>query len=68
MIYINDIPDGAVCNITIHADDTDYYPMCCMASDLSPELGLAGELKSDLQGTAEGSGKWLINFHAGKLI
>ena len=42
MIYINDIPDDAVCNITIHADDTDYYPMCCMASDLSPELGLAG--------------------------
>ena len=32
--YINDLPDDAICNIAIYADDTTLYSKCDQASDL----------------------------------
>ena len=35
LLYINDLPDGVICNIDIHADDTSLYSKCDHAYDLS---------------------------------
>ena len=34
LLYINDLPDDIICNITIYADDTTLYSKCDQASDL----------------------------------
>ena len=34
LLYINDLPDDAICNITIYAADTTLYSKCDQASDL----------------------------------
>ena len=34
LLYINDLPDDAICNIAIYADDTTLYCKCNQASDL----------------------------------
>ena len=34
LLYINDLPDYTICNITIYADDTTLYFKCGKASDL----------------------------------
>ena len=34
LLYINDLPDDVVCNITIYADDTTLYSKCDQTSDL----------------------------------
>ena len=47
--YINDLPDDAICNIAIYADDTTLYSKCDQASDLWKQLELASELESDLR-------------------
>ena len=31
---INDLPDDAICNIVIYADNTTHYSKCDQASDL----------------------------------
>ena len=41
LLYINDLPDDAICNIAIYADDTTLYSKCDQASDL-------WQLESDL--------------------
>ena len=33
-IYINDLPDSFVCNITIYASNSTLYSTCDQASDL----------------------------------
>ena len=48
LLYINDLPDDAICNISIYADDTTLYSKCDQASDLWQQLELASELESDL--------------------
>ena len=48
LLYINDIPDDVICNITIYTDDTTLYSKCGQASDLWQQLELAFELESDL--------------------
>ena len=48
LIYINDLPDNAICNIAIYADDTTLYSKCDQASDLWQKLEMATELESDL--------------------
>ena len=48
LLYINDLPDYVICNIAVHADDTTLYSKSYQASDLSQQLELASELKSDL--------------------
>ena len=47
-LYINNLSDDFICNITIYADDTTLYSKCQQVSDLLQQLALASELKSDL--------------------
>ena len=44
LLYINDLPDGFICDIAIYADDTTLYSKCDQASDLWQKLELASEL------------------------
>ena len=44
LLYINDLPDDAICNIAIYADDTTFYSKCDQVSDLWQQLELAPEL------------------------
>ena len=64
--YINDLPDDAICNIAIYADDTALYSKCDRASDLWQQPELASELESDIRDTADWGKKWLFDFNAGK--
>ena len=48
LLYINDLSDDVICDITICADDTTLYSKCNQASDLWQQLELASELESDL--------------------
>ena len=48
LLCINDLPDDAICDIAIHADDTTLYSKCDQASYLWQQLELASELESDL--------------------
>ena len=66
LLYINDLPDDVICDISIYADDTTLYSKCDQASDLWQQLELASELESDLQDTVDWGKKWLVDFNAGK--
>ena len=66
LLYINDLPDEAICNIAIYAGDTTLYSKCDQVSDLWQQLELAPDLESDLQDTVDWSRKWLVDFKAGK--
>ena len=44
LIVINDLPDVAICDIAISADDTTIYSKCDQASNLWQQLELASEL------------------------
>ena len=66
-LYINDLPDGVICGIGIYADDTTLYSGCDQASDLLRQLELVSEPESDLRGTVDWVGKWLVDFNAGKV-
>ena len=47
LLYINDLPDDAICDIAIYADDTTLYSKCDQASDLWKQLELASEFELD---------------------
>ena len=64
---INDLPDDAICNTTICADDTTLYSKYDQSFDLWQQLELASELESDLQDTVHWCRKWLVDFNAGKI-
>ena len=66
LVYINDLPDDAICNIAIYADNTTLYSKCDQASDLWQQLELASKLESDLRDTVDWARKWLVDFNAGK--
>ena len=66
LLYINDLPDDAICDIAIYTDDTTLYSKCDQASHLWQQLELASELGSDLQETVNWGKKWLVDFNAGK--
>ena len=34
LLYINDLPDDVICNVTIYADDSTLYSECDQAFDL----------------------------------
>ena len=51
LLYINNLPDDAICNLTIYGDDTTLYSKYDQASDIWEQLELASELESDLQDT-----------------
>ena len=48
LLYIDNLPDDAICNLSIYADDTTLYSKYDQASDISEQLELASELESDL--------------------
>ena len=58
LLYINDLPDDAIFNISIYADDTTLYSKCGQASDLWQQLELAAEF--------EWGRKWLVDSNTGK--
>ena len=62
LLYINDLPDDVICDITIYADDT-LYSKCYRVSDLWQS---ASEFQSDLRDTVHWGKKWLVDFNAGK--
>ena len=66
LLYINDLPDDVICNMTFYADDTALYSKCDQTSDLWQQLELASELESDLRDTVNWGKKWLVDFNAGK--
>ena len=66
LLYINDLPDDIVCDISIYADDTTLCSNYDQASDLWQQLELASELESDLQDAVDWGKKYLVNFIAGK--
>ena len=66
LLYINDLPDGVICGIGIYADDTTLCSGCDQATDLWRQLELGSELESDLQGTVDWGGKWLVDLNATK--
>ena len=66
LLYINDLPDDAICDIAIYADDTTLYSECDQASDLWQQLELASELELDLRDTVDWGRKWLVDFNTGK--
>ena len=66
LVYINDLPDDAICNIATYADDTTLYSKYDQASDLWQQLELASELESDLRDTVDRGRKWLVDFNAEK--
>ena len=45
-LYINDISDNNICNMTIYSDDTTLYSMFAQASNLLQQLVLASDLES----------------------
>ena len=48
LLYINDLPDDAICSIAIYAGDTTLYSKFDQASDLWQQLEFDSELDSDL--------------------
>ena len=54
LLYINDLPDDAVCDIAIYADDTLPYSKCDQTSDLWQQLDLASGLECDLETLSTG--------------
>ena len=53
LLYINELPDGVICNIAICADDTSLYSKCDWASDLWQQTEFVSELESDLRDTVD---------------
>ena len=66
LLYINDLPDDAICNIAVYADDTTLYCKCDHSSDLWQQLELASQLESDLRDTVDWGRKWPVDFNAEK--
>ena len=60
LLYINDLPDDAICNIDIYADDTTLYSKCDQASDLWQQLELASELNLTYETLWAGAGSGLL--------
>ena len=48
LLYMNDLPDDVIYDITIYADDTILYSKYDQASDPWQQLELVSELESDI--------------------
>ena len=66
LLYINELPDDVICDISIYADNTSLCSKCDQAHDLWQQLELAPELESDLRDTVDLGKKWLVDSNAGK--
>ena len=65
-LYINELPDNAICSIAIYADDTTIFSKCEQASDLQQQLELASQLESDLETLLVGARSGLLISILGK--
>ena len=65
LVYINDLPDGALSKIGIYADDTTAYSSI-KTSDFFDRLEMTAELEEDLRCIVEWGEKWLVSFNATK--
>ena len=59
LLYINDLPDDAICIIAVYTDDTSLYTKIHQASDLWQQLDLVSELESGLKDTVARSGLFI---------
>ena len=66
LLYINELPDNALCSIIIYVDDTTLYSQRDQASDLQQQLQLVFKLEFDQQDTADWGKEQLVDFNAGK--
>ena len=66
LLYINDLPDDIICNITFYADDTTLYSKWDQASDLWQQIDLTSEFESDIQDNVYWGRKWFLDLNAGK--
>ena len=66
LLYINNLPDGVICNIAIYADDTTLYSKCDQISDLWQQLEFTSEIEFDLRDTVDWCRKWLLDSNAEK--
>ena len=48
LLYFNDLPANAICNIAIYDDDATLYSNCNWASDFWQQLKLFSKCESDL--------------------
>ena len=53
LLYINDLSDDAICNVTIYVDNSTLYSKSDQAFDLQQGLKLASELESDIRYTVD---------------
>ena len=53
LLYTNDLPDDAICNVAVYADDSTLYSKCDQAFDPWQQLELASELESDIRDTVD---------------
>ena len=61
LLYINDLPDDFVCDISIYRDDSNLYSKCDQESDLWQQLELVSELESDQRDFNDGKTQ-LVSF------
>ena len=66
LLFIKDLHDGFICDISIYADDTTIYSQCDQASDLWQQLEVASEFESNLRDTVDWGRKCLVDFNAQK--
>ena len=68
LLYINDLPEYVIHDITIYVDDTTLYCRCDHSSDLWQQLELASELESALRDFVDWVKRWLVDFNAGFIL
>ena len=56
LLYIDDLPDGVICNIAVYVDDATLYSKYDQASDLWQQLERTSELESTRHWTGAKSG------------
>ena len=66
LLYIKDLPDDVICDISIYADDTTLYVKCDQASGLWQKLELVSGLESDLRDTVDWVRSGLLILMLGK--
>ena len=65
LVFINDLPEGALSKIGIYADDTTVYSSIGK-SDVFEKVESAAELQDDLRGIVEWGNRWRVTFNATK--
>ena len=65
LLYINNLPDGHICDIAVYTDDFTLYSKCHQWSNLWQQLELGSELEPDLWDTLDWGSKWLVGFDLG---